>query len=309
MSLLEGDVTQMDLGLSGAEFVDLASRTSVIHHCAAITYGGAPRALVEQVNVRGTREVLELALAAPRLERLVHWSCTAATCPTDGVVYEDELSPPLRGRIAQTRHRAERALAKARTRVPITILRPTMLVGSSVTGEAERVEGALLLIAGLLSAPREVPLPLPARADAPLNVVPVDYAATAGLALARAPESVSRTFHIVDPDPPSLQDALALFASLTGRPAPRHLLPQPLTWALLRLPVIERTAHAQQPLLDELGRAARFDDRNARPILDRTGLRCPALRSYASKLVAFVQRARETRDSARVAQRAATPGA
>ncbi len=296
VELLEGDVAAMDLGLSGREFMELASRVRLIHHCAAVTYSGAPLEMAERVTVNGTQEVLELALAAPKLERLVHWSSTLANCPQGPVAYEDELRPPPRGRIARTRHRAEKLLARSRVKVPITVLRPAMLVGDSRSGEAARVEGALLLISVLLSAPRDVALPLPARADAPLNVVPLDYAVDAGLAVASSAESVSRTYHIVDESPTSLGDALALFAGLTDRPAPKRFYPNPFSWALLRLPGIERTIHAQRALLDDLGRGAVYDDRNARPILARAGLHCPSLQAYGHKLVAYVEREREAKD-------------
>ncbi len=307
VELLEGDVAAMDLGLSGREFMELASKTRLIHHCAAVTYSGAPLDMAERVNVNGTQEVLELALMSPQIERLVHWSSTLANCPDGSIAYEDELRPPPRGRIARTRHRAEKLLARSRSKVPITVLRPAMLVGDSRSGEAARVEGALLLISVLLSAPRDVALPLPARADAPLNVVPLDYAVKAGLAIASSPDSVSRTYHIVDANPSTLGDALALFAGLTGRPTPKRFFPNPFSWALLRLPGIERTIHAQRALLDDLGRGAIYDDRNARPILERAGLRCPPLQGYGHKLVAYVERERDAKD-ARHSLRVAPPG-
>jgi thioester reductase-like protein len=297
VELLEGDVAAMDLGLSGREFMELAARVRLIHHCAAVTYSGAPLEMAERVNVNGTQEVLELALAAPRCERLVHWSSTLAHCPDGPVAYEDELRAPPRGRIARTRYRAEKLLARSRAKVPITVLRPAMLVGDSRSGEAARVEGALLLISVLLSAPRDVALPLPARANAPLNVVPLDYAVNAGLVIAGAADSVSRTYHIVDANPSTLEDALGLFASLTGRPAPKRFYPNPFSWALLRMPGIERTIHAQRALLDDLARGAIYDDRNARPILERAGLRCPALQGYAHKLVTYVERERDAKDA------------
>lgn len=296
VEILEGDVAAMDLGLSGREFMDLAARTRLIHHCAAVTYSGAPLEMAERVNVNGTRECLELALASPRLQRLVHWSSTLANCPQGPVAYEDELHEPPRGRIARTRYRAEKLLERYRGKVPITVLRPAMLVGDSRSGEAARVEGALLLISVLLSAPRDVALPLPARADAPLNIVPLDYAVKAGLTIANAADSASRTYHIVDERPSTLGDALSLFAGLTHRPAPKRFFPNPFSWALLRMPGIERTIHAQRALLDDLGRGALYDDRNARPILERAGLRCPPLQAYGHKLVAYVEREREAKD-------------
>ena len=59
---IEGDVAAIDMGLSGAEYRDLMARVRRIHHCAAVTYSGAPLEMAEQVNVGGTHEVLELGV-------------------------------------------------------------------------------------------------------------------------------------------------------------------------------------------------------------------------------------------------------
>src|SRR5579859_198947 len=63
VNLIEGDVAAMDLGLSRVELKSLAGEVDRIHHCAEVTYQGAERALAEQVNVGGTREVIEVAAA------------------------------------------------------------------------------------------------------------------------------------------------------------------------------------------------------------------------------------------------------
>lgn len=293
VELLEGDVAAMDFGLSGPEFRDAAKRVRVIHHLAAVTYTGAERALAERVNVGGTAEVIEFAGQAKQLERLVHWSSTSATSTRHGHVTEDDLLQPRSGAIARTRFRAECIVRSHQERIPSTVLRPAMLAGDSKTGAMNRLDGAFLLITGLLSAPRDVPVPLPARADAFLNVVPIDFAVEAGLALAKSNETVSRTAHIVDPAPPTLEEALGLFATLLDRPMPHRSLPGPLARALLALPLLDRLTHAHGALVEELGRSARYDDSHARPVLERTGLACPPFPSYAPKMAAFVQRQRE----------------
>ncbi|MEY4515556.1 MAG: hypothetical protein RLZZ450_7678, partial [Pseudomonadota bacterium] len=50
-TVLVGDVAGLDLALSGREYLDLAARVDVIHHCAAVTYSGAPFEMAERVNV------------------------------------------------------------------------------------------------------------------------------------------------------------------------------------------------------------------------------------------------------------------
>lgn len=294
VSTLEGDIAAVDLGLSGKEFNELAARVSIIHHCGAVTYSGAAYRQAETVNVGGTYEVVELARSARQLERLVHWSSLAATGDHDGVVYEDELIAPHGSRLLHTRYRAERLIRKAQAELPITVIRPAMLVGDSRSGLLGRIEGAHLLIAGLLAAPRDLPVPRPARGAVALQVVPIDYAVAAGLTIANTVGTIGRTYHVIDPSPVTLNEALILIADLLGKPAPRGAFPGVMAQALLKLPLVDRLVHAERALLDELVRDVRYDDVHARPVLARAGVSCPSFTSYVGKLVAHVERERRS---------------
>jgi thioester reductase-like protein len=289
--IVVGDVAWMDFGLSGREYLELAERVHTIHHCAAVSYSGAPFEMAERVNVGGTFEVLEFARQVKGLKRLVHWSTLMATGDEGGVVREDAIVAPRSNPLALTRFRAERLIAKARTQLPITVLRPAMMVGDSRTGRLARVEGAHLLISALLNAPRDLPILRPSNGDALLQVIPIDFAVEAGLTIAQDEHSAGRTFHIIDRDALTLDAAMAAIAELLGKPPPRGALPSLFTKAVLRLPGIDRLAHAQRALLDELGRDVEYDDRNAKQVLVPGG--CPPLLSYLSKLVAHVERERK----------------
>lgn len=289
-SVLTGDVAGLDMGLSGREYLDLAARVRRIHHCAAVTYSGAPLEMAERVNVGGTYEVLELASQASRLERVVHWSSISATGAREGVACEDELIEPRTSPLARTRYRAEKLVAKARAKLPITVLRTAMLVGDSRTGRLARLEGAHLLISALIGAPRDVPLLRPALASARLQVVPIDFAVEAGLAIADSDETIGVTCHVIDGDPVTLDTALQRIAELLGKPSPRGSLPPTLAQALVRLPGLDRLVHAQRALIEELARDIRYDDRNAQEVLVRHGLVCPPFASYVGKLVSHVER-------------------
>lgn len=292
--VLVGDVASIDLGLSGREYLELAARVQLVHHCAAVTYSGAPFAMAERVNVGGTAEVLELCRNAQKLDRVVHWSSISATWDRQGVVREDDLVEPRSNDIARTRYRAEKLIEKARAQLPVTLLRTAMLVGDSRTGRLARIEGAHLLISALLNAPRDVPVFRPAQAHALLQVVPIDYAVEAGLAIAGAEDTVGRTYHVIDPAAPTLDEALSAIAELLGKPPPRGGFPPALTQAMLRIPVVDRIVHAQRALIDELGREVGYDDQNARAVLARSGVSCPPFASYVSKLVAHVERERKS---------------
>lgn len=296
VQLLEGDVASMDLGLSGKEFLALAREVGVIHHCAAATYLGVERDVAERLNVEGVREVLELAREAARLERLVHWSSALVSGKRRGVVREDEFERgPFRNVVEETRWRGERLVREAGARLPVTVLRPSILVGDSKTGEIDRFEGPYLLVMLMLSAPVDLRVPLPGSGDVALNLVPIDYVVDAGWAIARDPRSVGRTFHLVDPRPATAREVFELIARSAGRPSPRGSVPTNLATALLRTPGLERFANVPRTFLEQLATEVTYDDRGAKELLGADGPTCPRFATYVDVMVEFVRRQQSER--------------
>jgi thioester reductase-like protein len=297
VKILEGDAAAMDLGLSGTEFVDLARSVDVIHHCAAITYLGVEPEVARHLNVEGTREVLELADEADHLERLVHWSTALVSGARRGYVLEDDLeaSAGFRNVIEKTRFEAEMLVRRASNEIPTTILRPSIIVGDSVTGEIDRLEGPYLLVLLMLNAPMDLRMPLPGRGDVPLNLVPIDYTVEAGCAIARDRRSLGKTFHLVDPEPVTARRVFELIARAAGRPMPRGFLPANLATALLRTPGLERFAHVPRAFLEQLATEVVYDDRNAREILSELDIKCPRFESYVEIMVEFVRQQQSAR--------------
>lgn len=301
VDVIEGDTASMDLGLSGREFNALAAEVDVVHHCAAVTYLGVDRQVAEDVNVGGAREIVELAEAADHLERLIHWSTALVSGARRGYVLEEELQAPagFRNVVEETRFRAERIIRQAMSKVPTTILRPSIVVGDSATGEIDRLEGPYLVVMLMLSVPVDLRMPVPGRGDIPLNVVPIDYVVDAACAIVEDERSIGRTFHIVDPEPLAARRVFELIAKAAGRPVPRGFLPTNLAATLLRTPGLERFAHVPRMFLEQLATEVVYDDRNTREILAGRGIECPPFESYVDVLVRYVreQQARRRADA------------
>ena len=108
--VLVGDVCDMDLGLSSAEYRALSKELSWIHHLAGIYFMGVDDDTARRVNVGGTRTILELARDAARLERVVHWSTAMVAGDRRAPCYEGDLDDrpalPQRLRAHQVRGRA-----------------------------------------------------------------------------------------------------------------------------------------------------------------------------------------------------------
>lgn len=288
IEILEADDEAMDFGLSGKAYGELTSQLHSIHHC------GSNR-LVAHADVRSTvaraREVAELALATPQLDQLVHWSSTLVSGARRGYFFEGELDEDaeFRNRLEEGLFRAERLLVSLRPRVPVTVLRPSLIVGDSITGEVGRPDGLHLLIQLMLNTPVDLKLPIPTRSETPVHIVPIDFVTEAGVRIARDPRSHGRCFHIVDSQPETVERVFSIFASITGRNLARGRLPASMAQSLLKLPGLNKLAREPRSLLEHFATEVVYDDRNAREILRPLQVRCPKLSTYAENLVSYMR--------------------
>jgi thioester reductase-like protein len=289
--VVEGDVEQMHLGLSGAEFKALAREVTDVWHLAARTFLAAPRSELRRANVEGTRNVLDLAAAARRLRRLNHFSTAYVSGDRVGVILEDELGVGQRfhNPYEETKFQAELLVRRAQADLPATIYRPSIVVGDSRTGEIDRFEGPYALAILLVASPLSVPLPLPGDAVAPLNVVPVDFVVDAALAIGEDPAGAGRTVHLVDPAPLSARRVYEMIAARAGKRLPAVSVPARVLQALLQLPILERLTRAHRPAIEYVNHLAIYNCRNLLELLDGTGIQCPPITSYLDRLIEFVQ--------------------
>ncbi len=301
VDLIIGESWAIDFGLAGADYMTLARSVDVIHHCGAITYPDVDRETAQRVNVNGTVEVVEIAEVATHLERLVLWSSASVSQPQHGLATEQELIKPSRFRsvIDETRFQAERIVRAEMDHIPTTILRPSIVVGDSQTGEIDRFEGPYLLVLLMLNSPIDLRVPLPGRGDIPLNLVPIDYVVKAGLAITDNPRAAGHTFHLVDPNPPTVHRVFEMIAEAAGRRAPVGNLPTNLATAVLRTPGLERFAMIPRTFLEQLATEVTYDARNAREMLANTGIECPPVHSYLRTLVEHVRQKQQEQARAR----------
>jgi thioester reductase-like protein len=291
VTLLEGDAAAMDLGLSGAEFRRLAAEVDVIHHAAQVSYLGVDERTAEAVNVRATREAIELARAAAHLRVLVHHSTAYVSGDRRGLVLESELDQGQRCRnvVEATKLKAEKLVRAAASELPTLVVRPTTIVGDAHTGEVDRLDGPYLLILLMLTAPTGFALPMPSHGEATLHMIPVDYVARAAVALGRDPRAIGQTFHLVDPEPLQLRRIAELIARAAGRRLPTNFIPANVTKAILRTPGIERLAKSPRAFLTQLATPVSFSAANTEALLAGSGIHAPPFETYVDAMVTHVR--------------------
>jgi nucleoside-diphosphate-sugar epimerase len=281
------DITAMDFGLTGDDFFQLAREVETIHHCASTVRSGMDRAAADRINVRATGEVLELAKAASGLKQLVFWSSALVSGCRQGLVMEDDLVRPsgFRSAAEQGVYRAEKLLRDVMDQVPVTVLRPSLVIENAKNSEVEPFEEPHLLIQFILNSPADMPLLLPKRGEIPLHVVPVGFVVDAGWAISNDPQSVGRAFHLVDPNPLKVSEVVKLVSKAVGKSCEVGELPTALATALLRAPGLSRWLEMPRALLEQLASNVVYDTSNTSELLQREHIECPPLPSYLDLII------------------------
>src|SRR5215472_3674364 len=159
-----GDIAKPGLGLAEQAYVDLAAKVDAVIHCAAVTDFNRGAGRLEATNITGTQHVAAFAAAANAV--LYHVSTAFVHTKVDGG----------RGRTAIGYARSKWAAEEAvrSSGVPHVILRPSVVIGDSATGEIAAFQGLHQVVAGLFAG--LVPM-IPFDPGWPIDFVPADVVA------------------------------------------------------------------------------------------------------------------------------------
>jgi thioester reductase-like protein len=288
--VVAGDIGERDLGL-GDRYAPLAAEVTDVHHLAAIYDLAVPLTLAQRVNVEGTGNVLEFCLRCRGLRQLHYVSTAYVAGVRTGVVYEHELSLGQRHKnhYESTKFQAEVWVRSEMHRIPTTIYRPAIVVGDSRTGETQKFDGPYYILRTVSrSVSTNTPIPQFGRAEAPFNVVPVDFVVDAIAAVSRDPGGDGQTLHLVDPHPLTARELTTLLSQEYAGKAPTLRAPARLVAESLRIkPVRDLFGGAPRESIRYLNHPVRFDTRRAEEVLGRHGLRCPSFPEYAPAMVRY----------------------
>jgi thioester reductase-like protein len=293
-SAVPADLLVDGLGLRHADRERLARACDEIIHCAASVSFDLPLNEARAVNTAGAARVAELASrAAVRgggLRRIVHVSTAYVAGQRTGTFSEDEMTIglPFRNTYEQTKHEAEQLLRGWSPRLPLQIVRPSIVVGDRATGWTRSFN--VLYWPLKMFARGRLPV-IPALADAPVDVVSVDYVADTILGLADAPTG---TYHAVAGEHAStVAEVIALAAARFDVPAPAIVDPSVLDEALGRpMTAAQRTALDRARIFfPYFALGVRFDDRWARSILEPAGITAEPLDRYFGNLMDYAEQA------------------
>jgi thioester reductase-like protein len=290
--LLAGDVVALDLGLSGTEYLELIANVTDVYHIASIWYLGADKDQVWEVNVEGARNVVDAAMEMDKLDRLNHFSTAFVSGDRTGVIMEDELeeNQSFRNPYERTKYEAELIMREAMRDIPVSIFRPSIVVGDSRTGEIDRMAGPYYLMNAIVQMPSSVPILMPGKGDKPLNVVPIDYVCRAMHHISLRNDSGGETFHLSDPNPLSAKKVFGMVANQAGKRAPVGHVPYTVSRVLMRIPYLEKLTRSPRQFVDDFNQLTIYNTINTMEALEGE-VTCPPFPQYVENLVEYIKTA------------------
>jgi NAD(P)-dependent dehydrogenase (short-subunit alcohol dehydrogenase family) len=302
-----GDLTQPRLGVSDDTVAELRGTVEHFFHLAAVYDMTADEESNRIGNVEGTRHAVELAnvIAAGIFH---HTSSIAAAGQHKGLFREDMFDEGQR--LDHPYHRTKfesEKIARTQTQVPWRVYRPAIVVGSSVTGEMDKIDGPYYFFTAIKMARHYLPgwFPLVGPEFGYTNIVPVDFVAAAMDHIAHQPGLDGQAFHLAAPKSQRSGDVINAFAKAAHAPLlslrvdTRILkaLPKGTLSMLMALPAARGVRRAiladfgiPEEVLGYIGLTAEFDTRDTERALEGTGITVPPLESYAEKLWDYWER-------------------
>ncbi|KAI5640406.1 male sterility protein domain-containing protein [Phthorimaea operculella] len=211
IGIIEGDIGLINLGMKDEDRRKVIEEVEIIFHGAATVRFDEAIKLAVAINVRGTREMLQLARACNKLKAMVHVSTAYSNCPLKNIeekFYESplngeklidlvetmddktlaEITPGLIGEYpntyAYTKACAEDIVQKYSKGLPVAVVRPSIVIGTAkepVAGWIDNVYGPTGVVVGAAVGLLHV---LHCQPDAIADLVPGDMVVNACIATA-----------------------------------------------------------------------------------------------------------------------------
>ena len=290
-ALIEGDITRENLGISDEDLAAVLAETTDVFHLAAIYDLGIAKEPAFEVNVEGTKNVNVIVTKMPDLRRYNYISTCYVAGKRTGEILENELEHDagFRNYYEETKYLAEVEVERLKADLPVTIYRPSVVVGDSRTGETAKYDGIYYVILYYRKFAPLLRLTNVGNQKVRLNLVPVDFVVEGIAALSKDEQAAGKTVALADPDPLSTAEICdAIIKALTGKKS--VVTPPPaLIEFSLKLPfspIVTGLPHYGVPyfFLEQT-----YNTEVSEKLLKAHGVACPNFKDYAENLVKFVE--------------------
>ena len=303
-----GDLTAKKLGVAAETMKALKGQIDAVYHLAAVYDLSADEEAQVQVNIDGTRNMVEFARAIDA-GHVHHVSSIAAAGLYEGVFREDmfDEAEGLEHPYFMTKHESEKIVRKE-CKLPWTVYRPALVVGDSRTGEMDKIDGPYYFFKLIQRMRQILPpwMPSVGLEGGRINIVPVDFVVACIDHISHAKtELAGKCFHLVDPMGCRVGDVLDIFSRAAHAPkmnlfvnaALLGFIPKSVKKGLMALAPVRRIRNAvikdlglPEDILTFVNFPTRYDRRELDAALAGSGIECPKLDDYAWRLWDYWER-------------------
>jgi thioester reductase-like protein len=291
-ALIEGDITKSQLGISDEDLQTIREETTSVFHLAAAYDLAVDKDIAYRVNLDGTKNVNELCRSLPNLRRYNYISTCYVAGKRLGRILETDLEHDagFRNFYEETKYLAEREVENLKGELPVTIFRPSVVVGDSQTGETTKYDGIYYLIQYLRKAPGLLRLINVGNKQVRLNLVPVDFVVDGIAALSEDENAIGKTVALADPDPLTTAELFDVIAESLSKKRSLLTPPPALVETSLMMSIAPPLSGLPHSAVPYFFIAQTYDTQQADGLLAAHGVRCPNFRDYAGNLISFVEK-------------------
>lgn len=226
LEIIEGSITSPNLGLAKEQRERLSREVAVIFHSAALAKFDVPYEKIKEINVNGTKNVLDFALQCLKnrsFESVNHISTIAVSGTYRGVFYEDFLDEgqSFKNTYEQTKFEAEQLIHAYRAKgLNVNIFRPSAIIGDSQDGYAInfRVIYQPIRIFSL-----GIYKQIPADGSIKYNLVPADFLSDAIYLIYTHGDPHNQKFHVTNTHEVTGDFIYKTASEFFGYPAPERI--------------------------------------------------------------------------------------
>lgn len=303
--IFEGDLAKPGLGLSPEDRANVLTAQD-FYHLGALMDFGLTQEKARQVNVKGTKQLLELAQQAKNLRCFVLLS---------GYMVSDErcfakFGINLGGLVANANNVAETNTVdfsqvykklgayeaskmeadwlvrnfSRQTGLPVTIVNPAGVIGDSRNGEATQFFGFGSLVESLLAGRLSA---IPATDHDRLELISVDYLANFLARVTQFPATVGQAYWLLDKNVPNFPSLIEYLAQQMGLKPPKTRISRRLLGFLLKIG-FSRILHMSHEALSFIN-PLEFDTTAAEEIANQMGLVKPDIYQTITKCLNYIR--------------------
>ncbi len=293
VTAVAGDIELPGLGLDPGRLDELAGQVDRVLHAAASVSFEMGITESRGINLGGTQHMLGFADRAQQLgglERFTYVSTAYVAGTYCGEFSEQDydVGQGFRNAYERSKWESEGTVRAASSRLPVQIVRPSIIVGEQASGWTVAFNVLYGPIRALSTGAYRV---APLNLEAPVDVVPIDYVADALFELCSS--GPDGTFHLVAGDRATTVGRLAKMTTKHFRRPMPKIVPPAVYRALY--PLLRLTVHGRQRLALEhtqvfisyLNIGVHFKDSVTRARLEPAGVRVLRVEDYFPRLLDF----------------------